>query len=56
MTNFCPALGGSGLKSYKTPTMFYQKPSSGSGEEVENAKFTLDGQRQMNETRTDDAL
>ena len=50
MPDFCPALdpplGGSGRKTktlvwdheYFIPTKFYQNPSSGSGEEVENVK------------------
>ena len=47
-----PPLGGSGRKTttlvrnheYFIPTKFHQNPSSSSGEEVENVKFT-DGRR-----------
>ena len=69
MTYFCPALdpalGGSGRKrktlirdhEYFILTKFHQNPSSGSGEEVENAKSlqTTDGRIDIR-TATDGAL
>ena len=64
VTNFCPTLdppqGGSGRKTtthvrdreYFIPTKFHQNPSSGYGEEVENAKVY--GRRTDDDGRTDD--
>ena len=66
VTYFCPALdpplGGSDRKTttlvrdheYFIPTKFYQNPSSGSGEEVENVKsLQTDGRRTDAGRRTD---
>ena len=64
MTYFGPALdpplGGSGRKTttlvrdheYFIPTKFHQNPSSGSGEEVENAKSLRTPDRRTDGRRT----